>query len=378
MDILYTDKDVVVAIKPRGVLSEDAPGGDTMPALLKPFVGDVLTVHRLDRAVGGVMVYARHKKAAAKLTAAMQQGMLQKEYTAIVAGAPDQPQGELRDLLFHDARQNKTFVVAGDRKGAKEAILRYRVAENATKDGVLYTKLQIKLLTGRSHQIRVQLASRQLPLVGDGKYGSRIKAPFLALAATKLSFPHPTTDKALTFHAPTPADFPWTVFVDSHYEIERKFLIAYPDLAILATTPGCRIKEIVQTYLTAPEGETRRVRLVREGESIRYIRTVKRRVNALRAVEEETDLTLADYQLALQQADLTRRPIAKTRYCIPCGAHMAEIDIYDFWQDRATLEVELTHEQETFALPEGIRVIREVTDDKRYKNVNLAKELPQD
>ena len=98
----------------------------------------------------------------------------------------------------------------------------------------------------------------------------------------------------------------------------------------------------------------------------------------LRAVEEETDLTAADYEAALAHADPARRPIEKTRFCIPFGGKWMEIDLYAFWQDRATLEVELEREDEPFDLPPYVKVIREVTDDKRYKNVNLAKELPDD
>lgn len=378
MEILYTDKDIVVAVKPRGVLSEAAAGQDSMPALLAPHVGETFTVHRLDRAVGGVMVYARNKTAAARLSAAIQAGDLHKTYTAIVTGVPESPAGEWRDYLYHDARQNKTFTVDRARKGAKEAILRYTALEQKSANGVDFSRISIELLTGRSHQIRVQLASRGFPLVGDGKYGSRVKAPFLALTATALSFPHPRDGRSMSFSAPVPQDFPWNVFVDSHYEIERKFLIAYPEVAALTATAECRIKHMVQTYLTAPEGETRRVREIREGDTVRYIRTVKRRVSAMRAVEEETELTRSEYDAALTDADPTRRSIVKTRYCIPYEGHVLEIDLYEFWQDRATLEVELTAEDEKFDLPAYLKIIREVTDDKRYKNVNLARILPND
>ncbi len=349
-----------------------------MPALLRPLVGEALTVHRLDRPVGGVMVYARHKKAAAALSAAVQNGTLKKIYTAVVTGAPETPSGEWRDRLYHDARQNKTFVVNGERKGAKEAVLRYTLLEKKAANGVDFSRISIELLTGRSHQIRVQCGSRQLPLVGDGKYGSRIKAPYAALYATELSFPHPKSGKRMHFAAPVPADFPWNLFGTSGYEIERKLLIVYPDEATLRAAEGCRVRHITQTYLLAPEGETRRVRAVREGDSVRYVQTVKKRITMIRAVEEETDLTEDAYKAALATADPTRRPIEKVRFCIPFGGKCLEIDLYSFWQDRATLEVELTDEAEAFALPPYIRVIREVTDDKRYKNVHLAKELPND
>ena len=189
IEILHQDRDLVVAVKPRGVLSEDHPSEDCMPALLRPLAGRVLTVHRLDRPVGGVMVYARNKKAAAALSAAVQSGTLKKTYTAVVTGTPTEPAGEWRDLLYHDARQNKTFVVSGARKGAKEAVLRYTLLEEKSANGVSFSRISIELLTGRSHQIRVQFGSRNLPLAGDGKYGSRDKgARVPSLMAYSLAF----------------------------------------------------------------------------------------------------------------------------------------------------------------------------------------------
>ncbi|MBE6691058.1 MAG: hypothetical protein E7590_07245 [Ruminococcaceae bacterium] len=374
MEILYQDRDLVVVVKPRGLLSEE---GDpqSVPAQLLPLVGKVWTVHRLDRAVGGVMVYARTQGAAAALSAAMQAGALQKTYTAVVTGVPDAPEAVLRDYLYHDRRQNKTFVVDRARAGAKEAILSYRLLAQKSENGVEFSELSVKLQTGRSHQIRVQLGSRQLPLCGDGKYGSRVKAPFPALYATELRFPHPRDGREMSFSAPVPGDFPWSLFGESHYEIERKFLIAYPDTAAL-TAAADRILQIEQTYLQAATGETRRVRRVEMAERVQYIYTCKRRVSDLRAVEEERPLTAAEYEALLGEADPARRPIRKTRYCVPCGAHTAEIDLYNFWQDRATLEVELATEAEAFTLPPFVTVLRDVTADKRYKNVNLARELP--
>ena len=376
MEILYQDHEVVVAVKPRGVLSEDKPDEQTMPRLLAAEVGKVWAVHRLDRAVGGVMVYARTAKAAAAISAAVQAGTLHKIDTAIVTGTPDPAEGEWRDYLYHDARQNKTFIADRARKGAKEAVLRYRVTDRRSVDGQEFSRVSVELFTGRSHQIRVQFASRRHPLVGDGKYGSRQKAPFVALFATELSFPHPKNGRMMTFCAPVPNDFPWDLFTDAHYEIERKFLIDYPDTAALAALEGCRVKRVEQTYLTAPEGETRRVRKVREGERVRYVFTLKKRISMIRAIEEERELTADEYAVLLTEADPALRPIHKTRYAIPHGGKVAEIDVYDFWQDRATLEVELESESEAWQLPPYVRVLREVTEDARYKNVNLARELP--
>ncbi len=376
MEILYSDRDIVVAIKPRGVLSEQGEGnGDSMPALLAPEFGRVYPVHRLDRAVGGVMVYARHSAAAAALSRAVADRALQKEYTAVIAGSPDAPEGEWEDLLYHDARSNKTFVVDRERKGAKKAILRYLVTDQAEYEGAELSRVKIRLLTGRSHQIRVQFASRALPLVGDGKYGSRIKAPFLALAATSLTFPHPKSGKPMSFVAPTPSDFPWALFGEAHYEIERKFLIAYPDPAALQNMQGCRVRRITQTYLLSPAGVTDRVREIREGEEVRYIRTTKRRVSSMRAIEEEKELTLAEYGELLAQADPARVPILKTRYAFPYDKHIVEVDLFDAFQDRALAEIELESESEEALLPPELKLVREVTDDPRYKNVNLAKNI---
>ena len=375
MEILFEDKHIVVAVKPRGVLSEYHESEACMPRLLASS-GEVYPVHRLDRTVGGVMVYAKTKKAAAALSVAIQQGALVKEYTAIVAGELTPEEGELRDYLFKDAAKNKSFVVSSARKCAKEAILSYRVQDTCTYEGSTLTRVQITLVTGRSHQIRVQLASRSHPLVGDGKYGSRYKAQYLALFATTLQFPHPVSGEKMRFSTPVPRDFPWDRFGSSAYEIERKYLIRYPDRALLDAMEGVRIKRILQTYLTAPEGVTQRVRSIEERGEVRYVETLKRRVSALRAVEEERELTAAEYEALLERADPTRRTVAKTRYCIPHGAQTLEVDLYDFWTDRATVEVELASEEEAVTLPPYLTLIREVTEDKRYKNVNLARELP--
>jgi 23S rRNA pseudouridine1911/1915/1917 synthase len=374
LEILFEDRCVVVAIKPRGALSEAHEREENMPALLG---GSVYPVHRLDRGVGGVMVYAKTREAAAKLSASVQQNKLKKEYTAILSGVPALAKGELRDYLFKDSAKNKSFVVDSARKGAKEAVLTYETVDTRPCGENALARVKIRLQTGRSHQIRVQFASRGTPLVGDGKYGSRIKAAYPALYATALSFPHPKTGKTMQFSAPVPGDFPWELFGMSQYEIERKYLIEYPDKAVLEAAEGVRVKRIEQTYLQAAAGETRRVRKMTENGATRYIETRKYRVSALRATEEEKELSVAEYKALLQLADPALRPIYKTRYAIPYAGHIAEVDLYDFWQDRATVEVELSSENERAELPPYLRVIREVSDDKRYKNVNLAKELPE-
>ena len=177
------------------------------------------------------------------------------------------------------------------RKGAKRAVLSYRTVDARMHEENALTRAKIRLQTGRSHQIRVQFASRGWPLVGDGKYGSRVKAAYPALFATGLSFPHPKTGKKMQFSTPVPGDFPWDLFGTSQYEIERKYLIAYPDKAVLESAEGVRVKRIEQTYLLSADGETRRVRKMTENGETRYIETRKYRVSDLRATEEERALT---------------------------------------------------------------------------------------
>lgn len=379
MEVLYQDAALVVVVKPAGVLSEAGEGSvPSVPLLLAEEYGTLYPVHRLDLVVGGVMVYARTKKAAAVLSRAVADRHLKKEYIAVVEGVPSPIEGEMCDLLFKDARQGKSFVVETPRKGAKEARLTYRVEETlAVSDGTL-SRVRITLDTGRSHQIRVQFSSRKHPLVGDGKYGSRRKAAAPALFSAALAFPHPESGKVMHFSADPPSVWPFTLFGKTAMEIERKFLIKMPDVAMLSAQPDCRVMQMVQTYLVAPRGETHRVRLVREGERVRYIETCKRRVSALTAEETEREVEESVYRELLTLADPTRHAIEKTRYAFPFGIHTVEVDVYPFWQDRAVLEVELSDETEPFALPEFIPIIKEVTDDKRYKNVNLAREVPMD
>lgn len=178
--VLYEDEAVIVCVKPRGVLSaQDASGKRSMNDLLAP--RSVYPVHRLDREVSGVMVFAKTAEAAAFLSASMKDGFC-KEYLAICEKPPVPPQGELTDLLFHDRRRNKTYVVQRKRAGVKEARLSYRTTDSGM--------VLIRLYTGRTHQIRVQFASRGRPLRGDRKYGACTNGD-LALWAFRLTFPHP-------------------------------------------------------------------------------------------------------------------------------------------------------------------------------------------
>ena len=182
MEFLYHDKDLAVVIKPVGLDSESA-----LPAAIKAELGgECYTVHRLDLNVGGVMVYARTKAAAAALSRAIQEGTMVKEYVAIVHGVPEES-GDWTDLLLKDARKNKVFVVSRERGGVKKARLSYTRLTSAACDPAL---VRIRLYTGRSHQIRVQFASRKHPLVGDHKYGARDDHSAPMLFSCKLTFPY--------------------------------------------------------------------------------------------------------------------------------------------------------------------------------------------
>ena len=175
MEILYSDKDIVVIVKPVGLDSEHE-----VPAELNM---NLFPIHRLDKNVGGVMVYAKTRQAAAALSKAVQDGDMVKEYVALVHGAPPET-GDWEDFLFKDSRKNKVFAVKKERKGVKYARLEYRrLTEGET------SLVRILLHTGRSHQIRVQLSSRGFPLVGDHKYGSRDDRTEPMLFSCKITFP---------------------------------------------------------------------------------------------------------------------------------------------------------------------------------------------
>ncbi|MBQ8894858.1 MAG: hypothetical protein IJ043_10690 [Clostridia bacterium] len=157
------------------------------------------------------------------------------------------------------------------------------------------------------------------------------------------------------------------------YEIERKYLIQRPDLLNLSTL--CRVKEICQTYLPTAEGSLR-VRRTEERGTVSYVETAKRSVSTLRRIEIERELTEEEYERRLAARDPRRQTIRKTRYCLPYGNHIFEIDIYPFWTKQAVMEVELKEENEEFSFPPFIKVIREVSEDPRYSNHAMAREIP--
>ena len=189
MEILKIDENIIVIIKLVGLDSEH----DIPKALSEEHGGEIFTLHRLDKNVGGVMIYARNKKTAAILSKAIGEGRMVKEYLAKVHGTPEES-GVLEDLLFKDSRKNKVFVVKRQRAGVKKAKLEYKRLSEGEESLV-----HIRLHTGRSHQIRVQFASRGFPLVGDHKYGSKSSEKEPKLFSYRITFPY--MGKEVSFEA---------------------------------------------------------------------------------------------------------------------------------------------------------------------------------
>lgn len=202
ISILYEDSMLLAAVKPAGILSQSSPQeAESMLSLLSAQCGGtVYPVHRLDRDTGGVMVFARTQPAAAALSEAMARREVGKIYCCMVSGCPQPERGILRDLLYTDRNRGKTFVVTRMRKGVKEAELAYEVLAAGPEKSLL----RVALHTGRTHQIRVQFASRRLPLAGDSRYGGGRGA--LALWCASLDLRHPADDRPMAFFAPPEAE----------------------------------------------------------------------------------------------------------------------------------------------------------------------------
>ena len=155
-------------------------------------------------------------------------------------------------------------------------------------------------------------------------------------------------------------------------EIERKFLIEYPDIKWLESLPNCRKVDIIQTYLVSGNGDELRVRQRGENGSYICFKTRKRLIDGMKRIELEERLSQEEYMRLLMEADPTKRPIRKTRYCLTWDNQYFEIDVYPFWKDRAVAEIELSDENTPIRFPKELKVIREVTDDPTYKNAALA------
>ncbi len=208
INIIYNDDQICVCQKPIGVDSEK-----DMPAALRERLGcDIYPIHRLDKAVGGLMVFAKTKVSAAKLSAMVQNRSLVKEYFLIVSGKPEKDADTLEDLLYRDSRTGKTFVVTRSRKGVKDAKLDYTLVSSKEGENGVISLIKARLHTGRTHQIRVQFASRKLSLLGDRRYGGDKSAKNVALFSCHLSFCHPITNVPLDFALTPPNEYPWNEF----------------------------------------------------------------------------------------------------------------------------------------------------------------------
>jgi 23S rRNA pseudouridine1911/1915/1917 synthase len=223
LEILYEDNHCLALNKPAGLLTQgDATGA---PSLIEAARADLKTrygkpgnvflgmVHRLDQPTSGVIVFARTSKAAGRLSAQFRAGTVEKVYWAVVEGVCPQDEGEWTDWLWKDQERNVVRVVPAGSDGAREALVRFRVLEREART----TTLELRPVTGRSHQLRVQVASRGLPILGDRKYGAsrQIMAldghPRVGLHARRIAFTHPTRPEVIEVVAPVPADWPVSV-----------------------------------------------------------------------------------------------------------------------------------------------------------------------
>ncbi|WP_210619148.1 RluA family pseudouridine synthase [Mammaliicoccus lentus] len=220
INVLYEDNHLLIVEKPVNIaVQEDASKDMDLLNMLKSYIkekynkpGDVYLglVHRLDRPVGGVMVFARTSKAASRLSNELRKQQIYRKYKAITRGTLPYKQGELVDYLYKDRKKNLVSVVSSKNKNGKKAILEYKVLSK--KDNL--SMLEVELKTGRSHQIRVQLANQGTPLYGDQKYGEHVNkhGQQIALWASSLSVKHPTKDEMITVESEPPKEYPWAEF----------------------------------------------------------------------------------------------------------------------------------------------------------------------
>jgi len=218
--ILYEDNHLLVVVKPPNIpVQGDISGDPDLLTLLKAYIksrynklGNVFLglVHRLDRPVGGTMVFARTSKAASRLSEQVRKHDMEKIYLCVAQGCPGSMKGRLTDHLLKDEKENVVKVVEPGTPGSKQAILDYEVI--AQKEGLSLVK--VNLITGRSHQIRVQMANNGTPLFGDAKYGyTGERGHQLALWSHALSIIHPTTKERMTFTSSPPDTYPWNLFL---------------------------------------------------------------------------------------------------------------------------------------------------------------------
>ena len=217
MKILYEDKNILVVNKEYGITTQENKSNDKclLDLIREERQNDKMylaLINRLDKEVTGAVLIAKTKESAAKLNAMQQEKRIQKEYFAVIKGTPEEPKGRFDDLLFKDSSKNKTFVVDRMRKGVKDAALLYEVVKTGKYENELCSLVRIKLLTGRTHQIRVQFSSRKMPILGDIKYGSTIRSCKMALICAKIEFKHPITKNLISVENLIPNESPWVLF----------------------------------------------------------------------------------------------------------------------------------------------------------------------
>ncbi len=209
LQVLYEDRHLIAVVKPFGVLSQGNEKTRSICDEINEYLkakgenSQAYVVHRLDKTTGGVMVFAKTKEAAGKMSTLIQNGGFHKEYLAVLCSVPDENSAELTDLLYHDKIKNKTYVVKRERKGVKKAKLSYEVLCESEYNSEKCSLVRVKLFTGRTHQIRVQFASRKLPLVGDRKYGTTIEDRTIALWSHRISFINPFSGENVEVSAET-------------------------------------------------------------------------------------------------------------------------------------------------------------------------------
>lgn len=207
IDILFENQDFIACIKPIGIQSQCDGADDMVHLLEKQLSTKIYPVHRLDTAVGGTMIFAKNRMAAAVLSKEIAERHFEKSYLAVIDGKPENREGRFEDFLFKDSRKNKSYVVKRERKGVKKASLDYSVVQECDEK----TLVSVHLNTGRSHQIRVQFASRGMPLLGDGKYGSRDNSGTIALWSHRINFNFKSSDYEFESE-PNYTVYPWKMF----------------------------------------------------------------------------------------------------------------------------------------------------------------------
>ncbi len=231
MEILYLDRDIAVILKEPFIPSQPDPScdADAMTLLKKELSvrgerDEIYLIHRLDRVVGGLLVFARNKSEAARLSSLVASGGMKKEYFAVIDGHTSS-MGVFEDYLIKDSATSRAHAVPKERKGAKFARLSYRTLAYARDGERELSLVKVCLDTGRFHQIRIQFSSRKLPLLGDGKYGSKTNKCKVALFASRLTFPTKTGEKSV-FSLPNIEKYPWSLFKKEDYldESYRKTL----------------------------------------------------------------------------------------------------------------------------------------------------------